>query len=102
MAGVGKMLKQAQKMQQRIEAIQQELAEKEIVVSSGGGAIEIKINGQGQFRSLQLDPEFLKEGDAFVEETLLAAIQEAATKAKEASESEMQKATAGFSMPGLF
>lgn len=102
MAGVGKMLKQAQKMQQRIEALQKELAEREIEVSSGGGAIQIKINGQGQFLGLQLDPEFLKEDKAFVEETLLAAIQEAATKAKEESEGEMQKATAGFSMPGLF
>lgn len=102
MAGVGKMLKQAQKMQQRIESLQKELAEREIDVSSGGGAIQIKVNGQGQFLSLQLDPEFLKEDKAFVEETLLAAIQEAAAKAKEESESQMQKATAGFNMPGMF
>lgn len=102
MAGVGKMLKQAQKMQQRIAALQEELAAKVIDVSSGGGAIQIKISGQGEFLGLELDPEFLKEDKEFVEETLLAAIQEAATKAKEASETEMQKATAGFNMPGLF
>lgn len=102
MAGVGKMLKQAQKMQQRIEALQKELAERVLDVSSGGGAIQIKINGQGQFLGLELDPEFLKEDKTFVEETILAAIQEAATKAKETGEAEMQKATAGFSMPGLF
>lgn len=102
MAGVGKMLKQAQKMQQRIESLQKELAEREIEVSSGGGAIQIKVNGQGQFLALQLDPEFLKEDKAFVEETLLAAIQEAAAKAKEESDTQMQKATAGFNMPGMF
>ncbi len=102
MAGVGKMLKQAQKMQQRIESLQKELAEREIEVSSGGGAIQIKVNGQGQFLGLQLDPEFLKEDKAFVEETLLAAIQEAAAKAKEESDTQMQKATAGFNMPGMF
>lgn len=102
MAGVGKMLKQAQKMQQRIEALQKELAEREIDVSSGGGAVQIKINGQGQFLALQLDPEFLKEDKEFVEETLLAAIQEAAAKAKEESDTQMQKATAGFNMPGMF
>ncbi len=102
MAGVGKMLKQAQKMQQQIESIQKELAEKEIVVSSGGGAVEIKINGQGQFLGLQFDPEFLKEDKSFVEETVLAAVQEAAVKAKEVGDAEMKKATAGFNMPGMF
>jgi nucleoid-associated protein EbfC len=102
MVGVGKMLKQAQKMQQRIEQIQEELATRVIEVSSGGGAIQVKINGQGQFLSVQFDPEFLKEDKAFVEDTLLAAIQEAANKAKETSESEMKKATAGFSLPGMF
>lgn len=102
MAGVGKMLKQAQKMQQRIGELQQELAEREIEVSSGGGAIQVKISAQGQFLGLKLDPEFLKEDPAFVEETLLAAIQEAAAKAKEESDAEMQKATAGFNMPGMF
>lgn len=102
MAGVGKMLKQAQKMQQRIEALQQELAEREIQVSSGGGAIQITVNGQGQFLALQLDPEFLKEDKTFVEETLLAAMQEAAAKAKEENDAQMKKATAGFSMPGMF
>ncbi len=102
MVGVGKMLKQAQKMQQRIGQIQEELAARVIEVSSGGGAIQVKISGQGEFLGIQLDPEFLKEDKAFVEETLLAAIQEAASKAKEASETEMKKATAGFSMPGMF
>lgn len=102
MVGVGKMLKQAQKMQQRIEQIQKELAERVIEVSSGGGAIQIKVNGQGQFLTIDLDPEFLKEDKGFVEETLLAAIQEAADKAKAASEAEMQKATAGFGLPGMF
>ncbi len=101
MAGIGKMMKQAQKMQQRIGAIQKELEDREIDVSSGGGAIQIKVNGHGRFLSLQLDPEFLKEDKAFVEETLLAAIQEATDKAKAFSESEMQKATAGFNIPGL-
>jgi len=102
MVGVGKMLKQAQKMQQRIEQVQQDLASRVIEVSSGGGAIQVKVNGQGQFLSVQLDQEFLKEDKAFVEETLLAAIQEAAQKAKEVNETEMQKVTAGFNLPGMF
>lgn len=102
MAGVGKILKQAQKMQQRIEEAQLELAGKEIEVTSGGGAITIRVTGQGKFVALKLDPDFLKEDTAFVAETLLAAFQEAADRAREASEEVMQKATAGFAMPGLF
>jgi len=102
MAGVGKLLKQAQKMQKQMAAIQAALSEMELDVSSGGGAVAIKINGQGEFRSLRLDPEFLKEDSSFIEETILEAIKEAAAKAKTVSEAEMQKATAGMSLPGMF
>jgi len=102
MAGVGKLLKQAQKMQKQMEAIQAELAEQTLEVSSGGGAIQIKINGQGEFQAFKIDPEFLKEDAEFVEETLLAAVQEAAAKAKETSEEAMSAATGGMGgLPGL-
>jgi DNA-binding YbaB/EbfC family protein len=102
MAGVGKLLKQAQKMQKQMEAIQAELAETMLDVSSGGGAVQVKINGQGEFQSFKLDPEFLKEDPEFVEETLLAAVQEAAAKAKETSEEAMGSVTGGAGgFPGL-
>lgn len=96
MAGVGKLLKQAQKMQKQMEAIQQELAEKILEVSSGGGAIQIQITGQGEFRGIKIDPEFLKEDAEFVEESLLGAVQEAAAKAKETSEAAMSAVTGGM------
>jgi len=102
MAGVGKLLKQAQKMQKQMAAIQEQLAEQMIEVSSGGGAINITINGQGDFQSFKLDPEFLKEDAAFIEETLLAAVQEAATKAKATSEEAMGSVTGGMGgFPGF-
>jgi DNA-binding protein YbaB len=50
---------------------------------------------------MKIDPEFLKEDAKFIEETVLGAVQEAATKAKEYNESEMQKITAAFQMPGV-
>ena len=102
MAGVGKLLKQAQKMQKQMQAIQDELAEKELEVSSGGGAVNITITGQGEFRGIKIDPEFLKEDAEFVEETLLGAIQEAAQKAKDVSEEAMGALTGGMGgFPGL-
>ncbi|HBR93316.1 MAG TPA: nucleoid-associated protein, YbaB/EbfC family [Opitutae bacterium] len=102
MAGVGKLLKQAQKMQKQMEAVQAELSNTILEVSSGGGAINVKINGQGEFQAFKIDPEFLKEDAEFVEETLLAAVQEAATKAKETSEESMGAVTGGMGgFPGL-
>ncbi len=102
MAGVGKLLKQAQKMQKSIESLQAQMEAKEIDVTTGGGAVKVKINGAGKFLSLELDPEFLKEDAKLVSDTLLAAIQDAAKQAKEFNDAEMQKVTSAFQMPGMF
>jgi len=102
MAGVGTLLKQAKKMQQKIEEMQKSLETRELDLSSGGGAVQVKITGAGKFLALKLDPEFLKEDAKLVEETVLNAVREAATKAKELNDSEMQRISAGFQMPGMF
>lgn len=102
MAGVGTLLKQAKKMQQKIEEMQKSLETREIDVSSGGGAVQIKINGAGKFLAVKLDAEFLKEDAKLVEETLLNAVREAATKAKELNDSEMQRISSAFQVPGMF
>ncbi len=101
MAGVGKLLKQAQKMQRGVEALQTELDAKEIDVTSGGGAVKIKINGNGKFLSLEMDPELLKEDPKLISETLLLAVQDAANQSKEYNDTEMQKVTSAFQMPGF-
>ncbi len=102
MAGVGKLLKQAQKMQRQIEEMQKALEARELDISSGGGAVQVKISGAGKFLALKLDPEFLKEDAKLIEETVLNAVQEAATKAKELNDSEMQRISSAFQMPGMF
>ncbi len=101
MAGVGKLLKQAQKMQRQIETLQAQLEAKELEITSGGGAVKVKINGAGKFLALTLDPEFLKEDAKIVSDTILSAVQDAAKQAKEQNEAEMQKVTSAFQMPGL-
>jgi nucleoid-associated protein EbfC len=101
MAGVGTLLKQAQKMQRGIEALQTQLDAKEIEVTSGGGAVKIKVSGSGKFLALTLDPEFLKEDAKLVSDTVLAAIQDAAKQAKAYNDAEMEKVTSAFKMPGL-
>ena len=102
MAGLGKLVKQAEKMKRGIEALQSQLDAKELEVTSGGGAVKIKINGSGKFLALTLDPEFLKEDAKLVSDTILTAVQDAAKQAKEYNEAEMQKITGSFQMPGLF
>lgn len=102
MAGVGKLLKQAQKMQRGIEVLQAQLEAKEIDVTSGGGAVKITINGAGKFLALTLDPEFLKEDPKLVGDTLLVAMQDAAKQSKEYNDAEMQKVTSAFQVPGMF
>lgn len=88
-------------MQKKMDQVQADLAQREITVTSGGGAVTIVVTGAQEFRSIKLDPELLKEDAAMVEETLLLAVKEAAAQAKQVSEAEMQKITAGFSLPGF-
>jgi len=102
MAGLGKLVKQAEKMKRGIEALQTQLDAKEIEVTSGGGAVKIKISGSGKFLAIALDPEFLKEDSKLISDTILAAVQDAAKQAKDYNEAEMQKITGSFQMPGLF
>lgn len=102
MAGVGKLLKTAQKMQRSIEALQAELEAREIEVTAGGGAVKVTVTAAGKFKVLRLDPDFLKEDPNLVSETILAAVQDAANQAKTLNDSEMQKVTSAFQMPGIF
>ncbi len=102
MAGLGKFLKQAQKAQKQMEAVQQELAARELETTAGGGAVRVKINGQGDFLSLKLDPEFLKEDAGLVADAILEAVKQASTQAKNLNQEEINKVTAQFQMPGMF
>ena len=101
MAGGGKLLKQAQKMQKQVEAMQAGLAETMLDVSYGGGAVAIRVSGSGEFHEVTLSEDLIKEDKALIEETLLGAIREASQKAREYGESEMEKATGGFNLPGM-
>lgn len=89
-------------MKRGIEALQAQLEAKEIEVTSGGGAVKVKVNGTGKFLALTLDAEFLKEDAKLVSETILTAVQDAAKQSKDYNEAEMQKITGAFQMPGMF
>ena len=102
MAGVGKLLKQAQKMQKKLEALQEEMAKEEIEVSSGGGAVAVRITLAQEFKALRMDPEFLKEDAEFVQDTILEAMKQAVAQSKEQSEARMGEITGGgLGFPGF-
>lgn len=103
MANIGKLMKQAQEMQQKMEKIQQELAEKEVEASSGGGMVTVKMNGQQEVLGIQIDPEVFKDGDKeMLEDLVVAAVNEARRLVLELTQQEMGKLTGGLPMPGLF
>jgi DNA-binding YbaB/EbfC family protein len=102
MSSLGKLMKQAAKMQQQMEQIQASLAARTVEATSGGGAVKVVAKCDGTIASIKVDPQALNPSDAqVVEDMLLIAINLALNQAKEISNTEMGKATAGFSLPGM-
>lgn len=96
------MLRQAQKMQEDIEAKKAELDEKEYVVTSGGGMVEITIKGSHEIKAIGLNPEVVDPDDVeMLEDMLTAAFNEAVRQIEEESQRELDKVTGGLNIPGL-
>ena len=97
------MLKQAQKMQEDMAAMQAELEERVYDISAGGGVINVKINGKKEFLSVKIDPEVVDPDDVeTLEDLITAAVNEAVKKVEAISSEEMQRITGSMSLPGLF
>jgi DNA-binding YbaB/EbfC family protein len=102
MSSLGKLMKQAAKMQQEMEQTQSQLAARTVEASSGGGAVKVVAKCDGSIASIKIDPAALNPSDAqLVEEMIITAANQALAQAKEISNSEMGKITAGFNIPGL-
>ena len=99
---LGKLMKQAAKMQQQMEQIQAQLASRTVEATSGGGAVKVVAKCDGTLAAIKIDPAALNPSDAqIVEDMILTAANQALNQAKEISNTEMGKATAGFSLPGM-
>jgi DNA-binding YbaB/EbfC family protein len=99
---LGKLMKQAAKMQQQMEQIQAQLATRTVEATSGGGAVKVVAKCDGTIASIKIDPQALNPSDAqIVEDMILTAANQALNQAKEISNTEMGKATAGFNLPGM-
>jgi DNA-binding YbaB/EbfC family protein len=102
MSSIGKLMKQAARMQQQMEQIQQSLASRTVEATSGGGAVKVVAKCDGTIASIKIDPQAINPADAqLLEDMLLTAANQALTQAKDISNAEMGKVTSGFNLPGL-
>jgi len=102
MKGMGNMMKQAQKLQSKMLKMQEELAEKTVESTAGGGMVKAVANGRQQIVSISLEKEVVDPEDIeMLQDLILAAVNDALTKAQEMVASEMGKLTGGFNLPGF-
>jgi len=102
MSSIGKLVKQAAKIQQQVEQVQKDLANRTIEATSGGGAVKVVAKCDGTIASIKIDPQAINPADAqLLEDMVITAANQALSQAKEISNTEMSKVTAGFNLPGL-
>ncbi len=102
MSSIGKLMKQAARMQQQIQEIQERLSQRTVDATSGGGAVKVTARCDGTVAAIKLDPAAVNPGEVqLLEDMLLNAVNKALADAKQIHSEEMGKATAGFNLPGM-
>ena len=97
------MIKQAQKMQEDMATLQEELDAREYDISAGGGVVAVKINGKKEILSIDIQPEIVDPDDIeTLSDILVAAVNEAIKRVETTNSTEMDKNTKGMNMPGMF
>ena len=106
MMGGGNMqqlARQAQKLQQQMAKVQEELEQREYEASAGGGMVTVKVTGKKELVSLEIKPEAVDPDDVeMLQDMVIAAVNEAMRTASDTMEREMGRLTGGLNMPGLF
>ena len=100
MAGLGKFLKQAQKMQEQMGKVQEELAQREVEATSGGGAVKAVARCDGTIARIKIDPKVVDPNDVeMLEDLIVSAVSNALELGKKTQNDEMGKLTAGMGLP---
>lgn len=101
--GMNSLVRQAQKMQSRITKVQDEIGNKTIEASTGGGMVTAVVNGKQELLQIKINPDVVDPADVEVlEEMVLGAVNQAMEMAGEMMNSEIEKITGGLNIPGLF
>ena len=102
MKGMGNIMKQAQQLQGRIAALQEELGGRTVEATAGGGMVKVTVNGKQELVSLTVEKEVIDPDDKeMLEDLVAAAINEGLNRSREMVQSEMAKLTGGLNIPGL-
>ena len=102
-ANMNNMIKQAQKMQQDMLRMQEEMEQSEFEASSGGGAVTVKMSGKKELTSISIKPEAVDPDDVeMLEDLILTAVNEVSKKVDSASANKMSSITGGLNIPGMF
>lgn len=97
------MIRQAQKMQDEITTLQEDIENREISATSGGGAVSVVVTGKKTIKSLTINKEVVDPEDVeMLQDLVISAINEAVNQVESTTETEMSKITGGVSLPGLF
>ena len=100
---MNQMLKQAQKMQEDMATLQADLENREYTATSGGGMVEVTVDGKHTIKSLKINPDIVDPDDVeMIEDLVTVAVNEAITNAAKTAEEEMGAITGGLNIPGMF
>jgi len=102
MKGMGNMMKQAQQLQSKMLRMQEELAERTVETTAGGGMVTVVANGRQQIISIKIEQEVVDPDDVeMLQDLIMAAVNDALAKSQEMVAAEMGKLTGGMNIPGL-
>jgi len=100
--GFGNIMKEAQKLQAQMAAMQEEIAKRKVEATAGGGMVTVEANGKQELTAIRIDPEVVSKDDVqMLEDLVLAACNEALRKSRELVQQELGKLTGGLKIPGL-
>ena len=103
MGNMSNMIKQAQKMQQDMLKMQEEIEQQSVEASSGGGAVSVKMSGKKVLEEIKINPEVVDADDVeMLEDLILVAVNDALKKVDDINQSKMSQLTGGMNIPGLF
>ncbi len=102
MPNMGQLMKQAQQIQTKMAKLQEDLGDRTVEASSGGGMVIVVANGRQEVLSIKIEQEVIDPDDAeMLQDLIMAAVNDALTKAKDMVNEEMGKLTKGMDIPGM-
>lgn len=100
--GMGNLMKQAQKMQEDMKRVQEEVANTEHTGQSGAGLVKVVMNGRHDVKQVSIDDSVMQEDKELLEDLLAAAVNDAVRKVEEYSQEKMSSVTSGMQLPPGF